>query len=62
MKTQESLQKRLEGTQSHVNLIPVNTVEGTGYLKSNIKRQQAFINILAAKNIRQPCAEHSEVT
>lgn len=44
------LAKRLEGTQSHVNLIPVNTVEGTGYLKSNIKRQQAFINILAAKN------------
>lgn len=45
------LAKRLEGIQSHVNLIPVNTVEGTGYLKSNIKRQQAFINILAAKNI-----------
>lgn len=45
------LAKRLEGTQSHVNLIPVNTVEGTGYLKSNIKRQRAFINILAAKNI-----------
>lgn len=45
------LAKRLEGTQSHVNLIPVNTVEVTGYLKSNIKRQQAFINILAAKNI-----------
>lgn len=45
------LAKRLEGTKSHVNLIPVNTVEGTGYLKSNIKRQQAFINILAAKNI-----------
>lgn len=45
------LAKRLEGTQSHVNLIPVNTVEGTGYLKSNTKRQQAFINILAAKNI-----------
>lgn len=45
------LAKRLEGTHSHVNLIPVNTVEGTGYLKSNIKRQQAFMNILAAKNI-----------
>ena len=45
------LAKRLEGTQSHVNLIPVNTVEGTGYLKSNIKRQQAFIDILAEKNI-----------
>ena len=45
------LAKRLEGTQSHVNLIPVNTVEGTGYLNSNIKRQQAFIHILAAINI-----------
>ena len=45
------LAKRLEGTQSHVNLIPVNTIEGTGHFKSNIKRQQAFINILAAKNI-----------
>ena len=45
MKTQESLQNDLRV------LIPVNTVEGTGYLKSNIKRQQAFINILAAKNI-----------
>lgn len=50
-KNARELAKRLEGTQSHVNLIPVNTVEGTGYLKSNIKRQQAFINILAAKNI-----------
>ena len=47
----KELARRLEGSGSHVNLIPVNTVEGTGYLKSNIKRQQAFIKILAAKNI-----------
>ena len=45
------LAKRSVATQSHVNLITVNTVEGTGFLKRNIKRQQAFINILAAKNI-----------
>ncbi len=47
----KELAKRLEGMHSHVNLIPVNTVEGTGYIKSNIKRQQSFINILAEKNI-----------
>ena len=53
------LAKRLEGTHSHVNLIPVNTVEGTGYLKSNIKRQQAFINILAAKKYRSNRAKNT---
>lgn len=47
----KELAKRLEGMNCHVNLIPVNTVEGTGYIKSNIKRQQSFINILAEKNI-----------
>lgn len=45
------LAHRLEGMGCHVNLIPVNTVEGTGYIKSNIKRQQVFINILASKKI-----------
>jgi 23S rRNA (adenine2503-C2)-methyltransferase len=45
------LANRLSGMNCHVNLIPVNTVEGTGYIKSNIKRQQSFINILAEKNI-----------
>ena len=45
------LANRLLGMNCHVNLIPVNTVEGTGYLKSNIKRQQSFINILAENNI-----------
>lgn len=45
------LTQRLEGMNCHVNLIPVNTVEDTGYIKSNIKRQQSFIDILAEKNI-----------
>lgn len=47
----QELAQRLSGMNCHVNLIPVNTVEGTGYTKSNINRQQSFINILAAKNI-----------
>lgn len=45
------LANRLSGMNCHVNLIPVNTVEGTGYIKSNIERQQSFIYILAEKNI-----------
>ena len=45
------LAQRLSGMGCHVNLIPVNTVEGTGYKKSDIKRQKSFINILAEKNI-----------
>ncbi|MED9970973.1 MAG: 23S rRNA (adenine(2503)-C(2))-methyltransferase RlmN [Ruminococcus sp.] len=45
------LASRLEGMNCHVNLIPVNTVEGTGYRKSNIQRQQSFVNILTAKGI-----------
>ncbi len=45
------LAQRLSGMNCHVNLIPVNTVEGTGYIKSNIKRQQSFIDILAEQNI-----------
>lgn len=35
----------------HVNLIPVNSVKGTGYKKSSKQRQQAFIDILATKGI-----------
>lgn len=45
------LANRLKGMSCHVNLIPVNTVEGTRYIKSNINRQQRFIDILAEKNI-----------
>lgn len=45
------LAQRLKGMNCHVNLIPVNSVEGAGYTKSDIKRQQSFVNILAAKGI-----------
>lgn len=45
------LARRLKGMLCHVNLIPVNGVEGTGYVKSKIQRQKAFINILADAGI-----------
>ncbi len=45
------LASKLRFMNCHVNLIPVNTVEGTGYIKSNIQRQKSFINILARYNI-----------
>ena len=45
------LGQRLRGMSCHVNLIPVNTVEGTGYRKSNVQRQQSFADILAANGI-----------
>ena len=40
------LAQKLKGLNCHVNLIPVNSVEGTGYTKSDIKRQQSFVDIL----------------
>ncbi len=45
------LAQKLSGMCCHVNLIPVNTVQGTGYIRSNIERQQAFVRILSEKNI-----------
>lgn len=45
------LGKRLKGMLCHVNLIPVNNVDGTNYVKSKTERQKAFINILAAEGI-----------
>lgn len=45
------LAKRLKGMLCHVNLIPVNNVDGTGYMKSKIERQKAFINVLASHGI-----------
>ena len=45
------LAKRLKGILCHVNLIPVNSVKGTGYKKSAIERQQAFIRILGKYGI-----------
>ncbi|MDD4807903.1 MAG: 23S rRNA (adenine(2503)-C(2))-methyltransferase RlmN [Oscillospiraceae bacterium] len=42
----KELAERLEGTLCHVNLIPVNSVAGTGYRKSPLEKQQHFISIL----------------
>ena len=45
------LGSRLKGMLAHVNLIPVNTVGGTGYKKSRKERMQSFIEILAKYGI-----------
>lgn len=42
----QSLVNLIKGTLCHVNLIPVNPVEGTGYKQSSDKRLRAFVNIL----------------
>lgn len=42
---------RLKGMLCHVNLIPVNTVGGTGYKKSRKERMQSFIRILEKAGI-----------
>ena len=41
----------LKGMNCHVNLIPVNTVEGTGYKKSGAERRNAFVEILSKHGI-----------
>lgn len=45
------LAELLSGMLCHVNLIPVNNVTGAGYQKSTLKRQNAFVNILAQAGI-----------
>lgn len=45
------LAKRLKGILCHVNLIPVNNVRETEYIKSSVERQKKFIDILASKGI-----------
>ena len=45
------LGKKLRGMNCHVNLIPVNTVEGTGYGRSGLKRQRSFADILSSYGI-----------
>ncbi len=45
------LAEKLKGMGCHVNLIPVNAVEGTHYTKSSVKRQQSFVKILAGRGI-----------
>lgn len=42
----EGLKRILRGIIAHVNLIPVNSVEGTGYRKSSFEKQKKFVNIL----------------
>ncbi len=45
------LASKLEGMLCHVNLIPVNTVGGTGYQKSKRERMKSFIHILEKSGI-----------
>ncbi len=45
------LTKRLKGILCHVNLIPVNNVRETNYIKSSIDRQKKFIDILGSRGI-----------
>ncbi len=47
----EILSNKLRGMLCHVNLIPVNSVKGTGYVKSKIQRQQSFVDILSKKGV-----------
>jgi len=42
----ERLKQILRGIIAHVNLIPVNRVEGAGYRKSSYEKQKKFVNIL----------------
>ena len=49
--TARELAALLKGMLCHVNLIPVNNVTGAGYKKSSLKRQKAFVDILAAEGI-----------
>ena len=47
----EELAKRLKGILSHVNLIPVNAVKGTGYEKSKKESIKRFIAVLERAGI-----------
>ena len=42
---------RLKGMLCHVNLIPVNNVRETSYVKSSVERQKKFIDILSSRGI-----------
>lgn len=48
----KELANLLSALPCHVNLIPVNAVEGTHYKKSSKIRQKAFIDILSKKGIK----------
>ncbi len=45
------LADRLKGILCHVNLIPVNNVRETNFVKSSVERQKKFIDILASRGI-----------
>ena len=45
------LSNLLGNLNCHVNLIPVNTVRGSGYKKSRLDRQRAFIDILEKNSV-----------
>ncbi|MBQ8767992.1 MAG: 23S rRNA (adenine(2503)-C(2))-methyltransferase RlmN [Clostridia bacterium] len=45
------LARRLKGILCHVNLIPVNNVRETNYIKSSVERQKKFIDILGSRGI-----------
>ena len=45
------LSERLKGILCHVNLIPVNNVRETSYIKSSVERQKRFIDILSSRGI-----------
>lgn len=45
------LAQRIRGTLCHVNLIPVNPVEGTGYNPSKDKRLTSFVSVLSGYNV-----------
>lgn len=45
------LSKKLKGMLAHVNLIPVNEVKETGYIKSSDDRIKRFISILTSNGI-----------
>lgn len=45
------LASKLKGMLCHINLIPVNTVNGTGYKKSKRDRMKNFIDILGKSGI-----------
>lgn len=47
----KELAKLLKGMLCHVNLIPVNTVKGTGYVKSKKERIDKFKSILEGYGI-----------
>ena len=45
------LARRLKGILCHVNLIPVNNVRETNYIKISVERQKKFIDILGSRGI-----------